>query len=137
MDSMKAASYPLKTTLSKSQSEPHPASKDKKMNKNFITPPNHVNFKAKKLFENAGEIIDGAIAYMTLNGGDPVKQHTHAHNRLFIVTKGEAKILPGDQKIIIHQDEAFLVKGSIPHSVWNNHDEETVIIGISFMESDR
>lgn len=38
--------------------------------KNFITPPNHVRFLAKKLFGNVGEIIDGSIAYLEKKVGD-------------------------------------------------------------------
>lgn len=101
------------------------------MQENFITPPKHINFKAKKLFGSCGEIIDGAIAYINLKGGGPTEQHTHEHNHLFIVTKGEAKVLLDQEEIIIHKDEAFLVKGLIPHSVWSNIDDETVMIGIS------
>lgn len=97
----------------------------------FMTPPNHVNFKAKKLFADMGEIIDGAIAYVDLNGGGPTEVHTHEHNHLFIVTKGEAKILLGDNEVIVKKDEAFLVEGKIPHSVWNHAEGETVMIGIS------
>lgn len=97
----------------------------------FITPPNHINFKAKKLFGNMGQIIDGAIAYVDLNGGGPTELHTHEHNHLFIVTKGEAKIILGDEVVILKKDETFLVKGSIPHSVWNNCDSETFMIGNS------
>ncbi len=97
----------------------------------FITPPNHVEFKAKKLFGNVGNIIDGSIAYINLNGGGPVEQHTHEHNHLFIVTKGEAKIKLADKEVIIKKDESFLVDGKIPHSVWNNVQGETVMIGIS------
>ena len=54
----------------------------------FVTPPNHEKFLAKKLFESVGEII-------------------------------------------VKKDESFLVDGKIPHSVWNNHDGKTVMIGIS------
>ena len=36
----------------------------------FITPPNHENFVAKPLFESAGEIIDGSIAYIDPNEED-------------------------------------------------------------------
>lgn len=97
----------------------------------FMTPPNHVNFKAKKLFGEMGTIIDGAIAYVDLNGGGPTELHTHQHNHLFIVTKGEAKIMLGDEEVILKKDEAFLVEGKIPHAVWNNIPDETVIIGIS------
>lgn len=106
------------------------------MDNEFMTPPNHVNFKAKKLFANVGEIIDGAIAYVDFNGGGPVQLHTHEHNHLFIVTKGEAKIILGDEEIIIKKDESFLVEGKIPHSVWNNVEDETVMIGISVKARD-
>ena len=101
------------------------------MNNEFITPPNHLNFEAKKLFGSVGEIMDGAIAYLSLNGGGPIEKHTHEHNHLFIVTEGEAKILLGEKEIIVKKDESFLVEGKIPHSVWNHIEGKTVIIGIS------
>ncbi len=97
----------------------------------FLTPPNHINFKAKKLFDECGKIIDGSVAYISLNGGGPVEQHTHELNHLFIVVKGEAKILLADETIIIKENESFLVNGSIPHSVWNNSNDETIMIGIT------
>lgn len=97
----------------------------------FITPPNHLNFYAKKLFANLGEIIDGSIAYLNVNGGGPTELHTHEHNHLFIVAKGEAKIVLHDCQIIVHENESYLVKGNIPHSVWNNQFETTIMIGIS------
>lgn len=105
------------------------------MREGFITPPNHVNFEAKKLFGHMGQIIDGSVAYITCRGGGPTQQHTHEHDHLFIVIKGEAKALLGDEEKIIRQDEAFLVKGTIPHSVWSNRDEETVMIGISVRDN--
>lgn len=43
------------------------------MKKDFMTSPEHVNFEAKKLFDNVGEIIDGSIAYINLKGGGPIK----------------------------------------------------------------
>ena len=98
---------------------------------NFINPPNHVNFRVKKLFGDVGHIIDGSVAYIDLNGGGPTELHTHEHNHLFIVTKGEAKIILGDREVIVGKDEAFLVEGKIPHSVWNNIQDETMMIGIS------
>lgn len=101
------------------------------MKDKFITPPNHINFEAKKLFDSMGEIIDGSIAYLSPNGGGPIEKHMHSHDHLFIVTKGEAKIILDNEEIIVKKDELFLVKGEIPHSVWNNIDEETVMIGIS------
>lgn len=97
----------------------------------FTTPPNHINFKAKKLFGEVGEIIDGAVAYIDLNGGGPTTPHTHKHDHLFIVTKGEAKILLNEEEIILKENKSYLVRGEIPHSVWNNHSEETIMIGIS------
>lgn len=99
--------------------------------KDFITPPNHVNFNAKKLFESLGEIIDGSIAYLEPQGGGPIEVHTHEHNHLFIVTKGQAKIILGDKEMILNKDESFLVDGKIPHSIWNNIEGTTVMIGIS------
>lgn len=36
---------------------------------NFVTPPEHINFLAKNLFGNCGEIINGSIAYLEPNGG--------------------------------------------------------------------
>ncbi len=97
----------------------------------FITPPNHINFLAKKLFDNAGEIIDGSIAYLDINGGGPTEQHTHPHSHLFIVVEGEAKILLDKKEIILRANESFLVDGNIPHSIWNNTDKTTKMIGIS------
>ena len=47
------------------------------------------------------------------------------------MTEGEDKILLDDSEIIVKKDESFLVDGKIPHSVWNNHDGKTVMIGIS------
>ena len=101
------------------------------MKEGFMATPHHVNFEAKKLFGPEGEIIDGAVAYLKPKGGGPTEKHTHEHNHLFIVTQGEALIQLGDEEIIIKKDESFLVEGTIPHSVWNHSDGETVMIGIS------
>lgn len=97
----------------------------------FMTPPQHKNFNAKKLCSGIGETIDCAIAYLGNEGGGPFEKHTHPHNHFFIVTEGEAKILLGDKEIILKKDEAFLVDGSIPHSVWNISSGQTVMLGIS------
>ena len=101
----------------------------------FITPPEHVNFLAKKLYGN-GQISDISIARMGKNGGGPVTVHTHSHGHFFIVTEGEAKIILGDDVVILRKNESFFVDGSIPHSVWNNRDEETVMIGINLEDTD-
>lgn len=100
----------------------------------FVTPPRHINFHAKRLFGEMGRILDGAIAYIDLNGGGPTELHTHEHDHLFIVTEGEARIQLGDREVIIGQDEAFLVDGHIPHAVWNNSDGITKMIGISVIK---
>ena len=97
----------------------------------FRTPPGHINFLAKKLFRNVGEIVDGAIAYLEAKGGGPAALHTHEHNHLFIVVKGEANVILGKDEKIIKENESFLVDGRIPHSVWNNIADTTVMIGIS------
>lgn len=98
----------------------------------FITPPNHVKFLAKKLFGKSGEIQDGAIAYLEPGGGGPTTPHTHTHNHLFTVVSGEARVQLEDKEVIIHENESFLVDGKIPHSVWNNSKEKTtVMLGIT------
>ncbi|MDE5655094.1 MAG: cupin domain-containing protein [Clostridia bacterium] len=99
----------------------------------FMTPPNHIGFKAVKLFGESGKIIDGAVAYLEPNGGGPVEKHTHFHNHLFSVLEGEAKIVVGEQFVILKQGESFLVDGTIPHSVWNNCEKQTVMLGISVL----
>lgn len=98
----------------------------------FITPKNHINFSAKKLFDAIDQkIINGSIAYLQKDGGGPIEVHTHEHNHLFIVVKGEAKLLLGDQTIILPANQSYLADGKIPHSVWNNIDGETIMVGIS------
>lgn len=98
----------------------------------FITPKNHINFSAKKLFDAIDQkIIDGSIAYLQKDGGGPTQAHTHEHSHLFFVEKGEAKLLLGDQTIILPANESYLVDGKIPHSIRNNTDAETIMIGIS------
>lgn len=99
--------------------------------KGFITPPNHVKFLAKKLFDRKGDIQNGSIAYLQPGGGGPVIPHTHPHNHLFIVTKGEAKVMLDDKEVIIHENESLLVDGNTPHSVWNNSDDVTIMVGIT------
>lgn len=99
-------------------------------NNEFITPPNHLNFLAKKIFGQS-EISDISIAYLDKNGGGPTENHTHSHDHFFIVTEGEAKIILDSDFKILKKDESFLVKGSIPHSIWNNIQGKTTMIGIT------
>jgi quercetin dioxygenase-like cupin family protein len=97
----------------------------------LFTPPNHINFKAKKIFENIGEIIDGSIAYIDIKGGGPLEVHTHPHNHLFIVMEGEATLRLDNEEIILKKDDSYLVNGEIPHSVWNMTKSETRMLGIN------
>lgn len=103
---------------------------DKKLN-GFGVPPLHTNFLAKKLFEGERTVRDVAIAKLDICGGGPTELHTHQHDHLFVVVKGEAKIILGEETAIVRENESFLVKGMIPHSVWNNVDYETTMIGIT------
>lgn len=100
------------------------------MTEEFFTPPEHVNFHAKRLY-GEGKIKDISLAFAGEGGGGPVECHTHLHDHFFIVTKGSAKVVTGDEIKIINENESILVKGDIPHSVWNNSGSECVIIGIS------
>ncbi len=98
----------------------------------LFTPPEHVHFLAQKLYGNA-VISDCSIAYLEQDGGGPMQNHTHAHDHLFIVTDGEAEIKLADKSVILRKNESYLVKGMIPHSVWNHAEQTTVMIGISIM----
>lgn len=99
---------------------------------NEFTPvPNHINFKAKKLFAEMGLIKDGSIACLEPNGGGPMEKHTHPYDHLFIVVKGQIKILLDDKTVVVDQNESFLLNGSIPHNVWNSVNEESTVIGIT------
>lgn len=100
----------------------------------FVTPPDHIRFRAKKLFQECGEIADGAIAYLEPGGGGPQTKHTHEKDHLFIVVKGAARILFGDEIKIIRENESFIVPGNLPHSVWNATEEETLMVGITLKE---
>lgn len=98
----------------------------------FITPPEHIRFSAKKLFGAIkGHIADGSVAYLEPNGGGPQTEHTHPHDHLFFVIRGEATLLLGEEKKLLRENESFLVKGTVPHSVWNESSETTVMVGIT------
>lgn len=66
-----------------------------------MVPSKHINFEVKKLFGDVGEIFEGSIAYINLKGGGSTEQHTHEHNHLFIVIKGETKVLLDKEEVII------------------------------------
>ena len=97
----------------------------------FITPPNHKGFSAKKLFDENGKIKWGAIAYIERGGGGPECNHVHSDNHIFIVVDGEAKIILGDKEIILRKNESCFVDGMTPHSIWNNAEQTTTVIKIS------
>lgn len=86
---------------------------------------------AKKLFRNMGSITEGSSVRVAPFGGDPAEQHTYEHDHLYIVTKGEITIFLCEDSMILKEDEFFLVKGFIPHSLWNHTYSETSLIDIS------
>ncbi|MDE6093506.1 MAG: cupin domain-containing protein [Muribaculaceae bacterium] len=102
------------------------------MNKeNFVAPAAHVKFLAKRIFCTEGEIKDGAIAYIEPGGGGPTEAHTHSHDHLFVVVKGEATIRLANDVVKVGENESYRVGGRIPHSVWNETAETVVMIGIT------
>jgi mannose-6-phosphate isomerase-like protein (cupin superfamily) len=90
----------------------------------YITPPNHFGFKAKKVWGESikGELLDCAIAH--------IEQHPD-HSHLFIVTEGVATIYQDGQKITVKQEEAIYVDGSTLHSIWNEGDSRLTMLGIT------
>ena len=86
---------------------------------------------AKKLFNELGKIQWGALAYIEPNGGGPEGNHTHEDDHIFIIVDGEVKIYENDKANIVKKDEMFYVKGTIPHSIWNNADKIAKVIKIS------
>lgn len=102
--------------------------------KEFMTPPDHINFHAKKLCGNLGEMLDCAVAVLDKGGEGPTKQHSHEHGHFFVVTKGEAYIEIDDEKIVLHENESCYVKSFAMHKVGNNIDDTTVMVGISIKE---
>jgi mannose-6-phosphate isomerase-like protein (cupin superfamily) len=99
---------------------------------NFITPPKHFGFKAKKLNgEIKGKISDCSIAYIEPHGGGPEPSHTHTHDHFFIVTEGMATIKMGEEKAIVNTDESILVPGCLIHSIWNETNKPLKMIGMT------
>jgi hypothetical protein len=33
--------------------------------------------------------------------------------------------------VIVKENESYLVEGKLPHSVWNNTSDDTIMVGIS------
>jgi mannose-6-phosphate isomerase-like protein (cupin superfamily) len=103
----------------------------------FITPPDHINLRAKRLCENIGEIMDVSLAYVGPEGGGPLQPHTHDYDHLFIVVEGQAKAVFEDGEAIIDREEALLVEGSRPHAVWNNGASVAVMINITVKQGEK
>lgn len=105
--------------------------------KGFVTPLNHVNFYAKRIFGGQGKVTDCSVAYLDKDGGGPIERHSHAHNHLFFVVKGEAKVVFDDGEVVIRENDSYLVEGSRRHSVWNNLNTQTVMIGLTVMPQEK
>ena len=102
----------------------------------FITPPNHYRFRAKKIFGTpiTGTLTDCSIALIEPNGGGPKPMHQHPHDHFFIVINGEATIYEGETKTLVKADEAIYVKGDVMHSIWNESDAPLKMIGITIKQ---
>lgn len=101
------------------------------MENEFITPQGHKNFHAKKLFNEAGQIKWGAIAYIEKDGGGPIGNHTHDDNHIFVIVEGEVEIFLENESHIVKKDETFFVDGRIPHSIWNHGSGVAKVIKLS------
>ncbi len=60
-----------------------------------------------------------------------IKNHSHEHKHLFVVIKGQAKVLLDDDEVIINENESYLVESNVLHSVWNNINDTTIMLGIT------
>lgn len=104
----------------------------------FMVPPHHTGFKAKKLYgEVPGCIADCAVAYIEPRGGGPSPSHTHAHDHFFIVVEGCATIQIDQDRIQLKSEECLLVPGAIIHSIWNETDLPLKMIGMTIVRSMR
>jgi len=98
----------------------------------FITPPQHYGFTAKKLFDGFNRVLtNGSIAYIEPRGGGPSPSHSHVDDHLFIVIDGTATIKLGDETIIVKADESIVVPGATLHSIWNETEDMLKMIGLS------
>lgn len=98
----------------------------------FTAVPHHTGFLAKRVFGEAGRVLDVSVAHLEPQGGGPVPAHSHPErDHLFIVTRGvmEARTPEGVRRF--GPDEALLVPGGEVHEVWNAGDEPAVVVGIT------
>lgn len=102
----------------------------------FMVPPHHTGFKAKKLYgEVPGHIADCAMAYIEPHGGGPSPSHTHPHDHFFIVVEGCATIQINQDRIQVNTDECLLVPGASIHSIWNETNQPLRMIGMTINKS--
>lgn len=99
----------------------------------FITPPNHFGFQAKKIYGTPikGTLTNCSIAYIEPQGGGPKPEHKHSHNHFFILTEGEATIYEDEKKIIVRKEEAVYINGQKIHTILNESNQELKMIGIT------
>lgn len=98
----------------------------------FTSVPHHTGFLAKRVFGEAGRVLDVSVAHLEPRGGGPVPAHSHPRrDHLFVVTRGvmEARTPEGVRRF--GPDEALLVPGGEVHEVWNAGDEPAVVVGIT------
>ncbi|ARU47971.1 cupin domain-containing protein [Sulfurospirillum diekertiae] len=101
----------------------------------FITPKNHVDFKAHPIINNQkDELLDCAIAFISPNGGGPNPDHIHVHDHFFTVIKGEIEIHSDNNRILLKEGMSYRVNGQSMHSVWNKGDIEAQVLGISLLQ---
>lgn len=94
--------------------------------------PGHRGFLAKRVFGEAGRVLDVSIAHLEPGGGGPVPAHTHPErDHLFLVTQGvmEARTPEGIRRF--GPDEALMVPGGQTHEIWNAGDGPALVVGIT------
>ncbi|EOS67255.1 cupin domain-containing protein [Oscillibacter sp. 1-3] len=92
----------------------------------------HTGFLAKRVFGEAGRVLDVSIAHLEPQGGGPAPAHSHpGRDHLFIVTQGvmEARTPEGVRRF--GPNEALLVPGGQIHEVWNAGDGPAVVVGVT------
>lgn len=94
--------------------------------------PHHTGFLAKRVFGEAGRVLDVSAAHLEPRGGGPVPAHRHPEqNHLFIVTQGAVEVRTPAGVHRFGPNEALLVPGGEVHEVWNAGDDPAVVVGIT------
>lgn len=98
----------------------------------FTPVPCHTGFLAKRVFAEAGRVLDVSIARLEPRGGGPVPAHSHpGRDHLFIVTQGALEVRTPEGIRRFGPDEALLVSGGQVHEAWNAGDSPAVVAGIT------